>query len=94
MEVATENTIFGDTSIKVDGFFWNSEVSSRKRPDTLLFTKWPSSSNGSFACATTKLSSSSAVRYTTSSVTRGFAGSVYLQHGMEPSMKPYSFTFA
>jgi hypothetical protein len=29
IEVATENTIFGDTSIKSIFFFWNSEVSSR-----------------------------------------------------------------
>ena len=45
MAVATENTIFGDTSIRSIFFFWNSEVSSRKRPDTLLWTKCPSSSN-------------------------------------------------
>ena len=72
MDVATENTIFGETSIKSMAFFWNAEVSSLKRPETLLLMKWPSASNGSFACATTKLSSSSAVRYTTLSVTTGF----------------------
>ena len=47
---------------QVNGLFWNSDVSVRKRPDTLLCMKWPSSSRASFACATTKLSSSSAVR--------------------------------
>ena len=50
--VATENTILGDTSIRSIFFFSNSEVSSRKRPDTFFLTKWPSSSKASFACAT------------------------------------------
>ncbi len=36
MDVATENTIFGDTSIKSSFTLSNSDVSSRKRPDTLL----------------------------------------------------------
>ena len=53
MDVATENTIFGDTSIKSRFTLSNSDVSSRKRPDTWVFTKCPSSSTGSFACATT-----------------------------------------
>ena len=95
MAVATENTILGDTSIRSMVFFWNSDVSVRKRPDTLLWMKCPSSSRASLAWATTKLSSSSAVRYTTSSVTLGFAGSVVLsttRYGA--SMKPYWFTLA
>ena len=53
MDVATENTIFGDTSIKSMERFWKEDVSSRKRPEILLWTKWPSSSKGSLAWATT-----------------------------------------
>ena len=36
MAVATENTIFGETSIKSMLFLWNSDVSSRKRPEIFL----------------------------------------------------------
>ncbi len=88
--VATENTILGDTSIKSIFDFWNSSVSSRKRPDTLFLTKCPSASSSSFACATTYLSSSSAERYTTSSVTTGLAGSVLSSLRYGASIKPYS----
>ena len=53
MEVATENTIFGDTSIISTLAFGNACVASLKRPETLSCTKCPSASSGSFACATT-----------------------------------------
>ena len=39
-------------SMKSNAVFSYSCVSSRKRPETFLCLKWPSSSKGSFACAT------------------------------------------
>ena len=90
IDVATENTILGDTSIRSTLDLGNSVVSALNLPDTLFLTKCPSASIGSLACTTLYLSSSSAVRYTTSSVTTGFLGSVLSSLLYGASTKPYS----
>ena len=94
IDVATENTILGETSIRSILFLSNCEVSSLKRPDTFLLMKYPFSSNGSLACATVYASSSSAVIYTTSSVTLGFSGSDLSTTLYGASINPYSFNLA
>ena len=53
MDVATEKTIFGETSIRSMRLFSNMEVSSRERPEMLSARKCPSSSRGVFAWAIT-----------------------------------------
>ncbi len=59
--VATETTIFGETSIKSARSRSISRISSLNLALTRSLKKWPSSSRGSIACATTYRSSISAV---------------------------------
>ena len=72
--VATETTCLGLTSMYS---IWLGRASgnvSRKRDGTRSAVKWPCSSSGAFAWATTCCSSSSAGRYSISSVTTGRTG--------------------
>ena len=75
--VATETTCFGLTSMYS---IWPARASgnvSRKRDGTRSARKWPSSSSGAFAWATTCSSSSSAGRYSMSAVTIGRIGKAF-----------------
>ena len=66
--VATDTNCLGDTSIKSTSSLGTTIVSPLALTVTFLSIKWPSSSKGSFACATKYWSSSSAVKYRISPV--------------------------
>ena len=76
--VATETTCLGETSMYS---IWLARASRERVAGSATgsrsSTKWPSSSSGAFAWATTCSSSSSAGRYSISSVTIGRIGKAW-----------------
>ena len=75
--VATENTILGDTSMRSILLFANSDVSSRKRPETLLSHEMSVSIKFLVSlCYDVFIFFVCCKDIHTSSVTTGFAGSV------------------
>ena len=75
--VATETTCLGDTSMYSIWLGRASGKVSRKRDGTRSAVKWLPSSSGALAWATTCSSSSSAGRYSMSSVTTGRIGKAW-----------------
>ena len=86
---ATETSCLGETSTAVTSSGLTSRKSPWRRTETSSSVKWPLSSVGASACATTRRSSSIAERYFQPSWT---VPSLTSRYGV--SMKPYLLTLA